>query len=124
MPKEIVAPKAETKNTERTDAVMEISKEIIKIIGRNEVLLGEMSEEERNKAYVPITEEIIRLFIEKDVVIADIDFAFRLALQAFSSFQIVTNNTVERMYQLTLKEKFGKSQMDFTMADVKGSINE
>jgi len=124
MSKEIVAPEAETKNTDRTDAVMEISKEIIKIIGRNEVLLGEMSEEERNKAYVPITEEIIRLLIDKDVAVADIDFAFRLALQAFSSFQIVTNNTIERMYQLSLKEKFGKSQIDFTMADIKGTLDE
>jgi hypothetical protein len=59
-----------------------IAQEIIKIIARHEIKLGQLTNEEKDKYYDPIAKEILDLMVEKNLLYLEKDFVFQLVLQA------------------------------------------
>jgi len=103
--------------TNKSEAVS-IAKEILKMIGENDNVLGDISLEERGVYYAQISDKIIDLLKEKNATIMDIDLVFQLLMQAYESVSNAVINSIKRMDKIAYEKLIGKNTLDITVNDL------
>ena len=117
MPKEPTANEAEEIDLtkEQNNRCIPFAKELIKIIGKYDSLIGKVEQGEINQHYKDLIQSIKVKMLEKgDLRLDDINYILRLALQHYDSIKYIMSENINRsLHDLQIKQ-FGKELGEMT----------
>lgn len=109
---------------QRDKRCMPIAKQILHMIADAELPVGDMTEEVRLKSYPPLAASILELLLQKNVLVSDVNYIFRLALEAFQKTQDMVANSVNKNWERASEKYWGKAIDECTMADLDKKLTQ
>lgn len=108
----------------RDKRCMPIAREVLHMIADAELPVGDMTEEQRLKTYPPLAASILELLLKKNVLVSDVNYIFRLALEAFQKTQDMVANSVNKNWERASVKYWGKEIDLCTMEDLDNKLKE
>lgn len=106
------------KDAEVQKDLVPVAQDILRLIGNNDNVLGDLTIEDREKYYVQITDKIIDICKEKELTSFDVTLIFQLLLQAYDSVRTATFNSITRAEETVVKKFYGKEVRDISVKDI------
>lgn len=109
---------------ERTARCAPVAQKILEMMAEEKLPIGELADkkgqmkEEVKSKYEDFAAKVLVLMLESKIKYSERNFVFQLMMQPFEQVKEKIINSIDRSFSRANEEKWGKDEMDISMADI------